>query len=129
MILSFAVPLFQPRQSVPSRACFERALAFVAWQDWSESFWIEVPLYIAQYLVDNYYSDQDITYLVDSCEIWIVPVMNPDGYEYSRTTDQMWQKNRRDNGDGTFGVNLASNWDYMWGGPAQYHRGDENDVG
>ncbi|MHC4594728.1 MAG: M14 family zinc carboxypeptidase [Planctomycetota bacterium] len=77
---------------------------------------IEVPLYIAQYLVDNYYSDQDITYLVDSCEIWIVPVMNPDGYEYSRTTDRMWQKNRRDNGDGTFGVSLNRNWDYMWGG-------------
>jgi len=38
MMFKSAVPLFQPRQSVPSRACFGRALALVGWQDWSESF-------------------------------------------------------------------------------------------
>ena len=26
---------------------------------------------------------------------WIImPLLNPDGYEYSRTTDRMWRKNR-----------------------------------
>jgi len=76
---------------------------------------VEVPLYIAQHLTDNYDIDQDIKHLIDNCEIWIVPVLNPDGYEYSRTTDRMWRKNRRDNGDGTFGVDLNRNYGYMWG--------------
>jgi carboxypeptidase T len=81
--------------------------------------WIakEVPLYIAQYLTDNYETDAEVKHLVDNCEIWIVPLVNPDGYEYSRTVDRMWRKNRRDNGDGTFGVDLNRNWSYMWGGP------------
>jgi len=39
MMFKSALPLFQPRQSVPSRACFGRALALAGWQDWSESFW------------------------------------------------------------------------------------------
>jgi len=37
VILSFVVLLFQFRQFIPSRACC--ALAFVGWQNWSESFW------------------------------------------------------------------------------------------
>ena len=77
---------------------------------------VEVPLDIAQYLTDNYDSDAEVKHLVDNCEIWIVPVVNPDGYEYSRTTDRMWRKNRRDNGDGTFGVDLNRNYSKMWGG-------------
>jgi carboxypeptidase T len=77
---------------------------------------IEVPLYIAQYLTDNYQTDAEVKHLVDNCQIWIVPLVNPDGYEYSRTVDRMWRKNRRDNGDGTFGVDLNRNWGYMWGG-------------
>ena len=77
---------------------------------------VEVPLYIAQYLANNYDTDAEVKHLVDNCEIWIVPVVNPDGYEYSRTTDRMWRKNRRDNGDGTFGVDLNRNYGYMWGG-------------
>ncbi len=76
---------------------------------------VEVPLYIAQYLTDNYDIDQDIRRLVDNCEIWIVPVVNPDGYEYSRTSDRLWRKNRRDNGNGSFGVDLNRNYGYMWG--------------
>ena len=76
---------------------------------------VEVPLYIAQYLIDNYDGDTDVKHLVDNCEIWIVPVVNPDGYEYSRNVDRMWRKNRRDNGDGTFGVDLNRNYGYMWG--------------
>ncbi len=76
---------------------------------------VEVPLYIAQYLTDNYETDTEVKHFVDNCEIWIVPVVNPDGYEYSRTSDRMWRKNRRDNGDGTFGVDLNRNYDSMWG--------------
>jgi len=76
---------------------------------------VEVPLYIAQYLIDNYDSDKNVKHLIDNCEIWIVPVVNPDGYEYSRNVDRLWRKNRRDNSNGTFGVDLNRNYGYMWG--------------
>ncbi len=45
-----------------------------------------------------------------------IPVLNPDGYEYSWTNDRYWRKNRRPNGDGTFGVDLNRNYATAWGG-------------
>ena len=76
---------------------------------------VEVPLYIAKYLTDNYATNPEIQSLVDNQQIWIVPMLNPDGHIYSRTIDSSWRKNRRDNGDGTYGVDLNRNYGYMWG--------------
>ena len=76
---------------------------------------VEVPLYLAKYLLDLYGTDQKVKQLVDSREIWIVPLVNPDGLEYSRTYDRNWRKNSRDNGDGTFGVDPNRNFGYNWG--------------
>ena len=62
------------------------------------------------------------TFLVNEREIWIVPVVNPDGYVYNEIDPQgMWRKNQRDNdGNGYFnsnydGVDLNRNYGYMWG--------------
>ena len=76
---------------------------------------VEVPFYLAKYLLDLYGTDQKVKQLVDSREIWIVPLVNPDGLEYSRTYDRNWRKNRRDNGDGSFGVDPNRNFGYNWG--------------
>jgi len=76
---------------------------------------VEVPFYLAKSLLDLYGTDQKVKQLVDSREIWIVPLVNPDGLEYSRTYDRNWRKNRRDNGDGTFGVDPNRNFGYNWG--------------
>jgi carboxypeptidase T len=76
---------------------------------------VEVPFYLAMFLVDHYNTDQKVRQMVDSREIWIVPLVNPDGLEYSRTEDRYWRKNRRDNGDGTFGVDPNRNFGYNWG--------------
>jgi hypothetical protein len=53
--------------------------------------------------------------LVRRRDIWIVPVVNPDGYEYTFTTDRLWRKNRRPNTDGTHGVDLNRNHAEHWG--------------
>ena len=74
----------------------------------------EIPLYIMYWLVQNYGTDSLATFLVDNREIWIVPLMNPDGREYVEHTGD-WRKNRRNNGDGSYGVDLNRNWCYMWG--------------
>ena len=76
---------------------------------------VEIPLYIMYNLVNSYGSDPRITGLVNNREIWIVPIVNPDGREYVQNYNSNWRKNRRDNGDGTYGVDLNRNYGYMWG--------------
>jgi hypothetical protein len=72
------------------------------------------------YLLENYANDSQIKSLVDNTEMYFVPVINVDGYLHNESTDSggggMWRKNRRDNGDGYFGVDLNRNYSYEWGG-------------
>jgi hypothetical protein len=79
----------------------------------------EVLLYYMDYLTQNYGTDPDVTQLVDNREIWFVNPVNPDGYYYNQVTDPngggMWRKNRRYNGDGTYGVDINRNYGYEWG--------------
>ncbi|MCP4624642.1 MAG: hypothetical protein GY850_14095 [bacterium] len=77
---------------------------------------VDVPLLLAERMVQQYATDGQVQDLVDHGEIWIVPMVNPDGHEYSRTVYRQWRKNRRDNLDGSYGVDLNRNYDYMWGG-------------
>jgi len=71
------------------------------------------------YLLENYSTNDEIRHLVDNTEMYIVPCVNPDGYIYNETTNPsgggMWRKNRRDNGDGSFGVDLNRNYGDHWG--------------
>ena len=53
--------------------------------------------------------------LLATRDVWVIPVENPDGYQYTFTNDRFWRKNRRDNGDGTFGVDLNRNYPEFWG--------------
>jgi len=76
---------------------------------------IEVSLNIIDSLTANYGVISRATTLVDSLEIWVVPVVNPDGLDYVWSNEQFWRKNRRDNGDGSFGVDLNRNYPFLWG--------------
>ncbi|MCC6689677.1 MAG: immune inhibitor A [Saprospiraceae bacterium] len=75
-------------------------------------------IFFMQYLCEQYAANNSIKNLVDNREVFIIPCMNPDGWEYNRSTDQngggMWRKNRRNNGGGTFGVDLNRNWGVDW---------------
>ncbi len=76
-------------------------------------------LYYMYFLLENYATNPDVRALVNSTELYFVPVVNPDGYVYNATTNPqgggMWRKNRRDNLDGTFGVDLNRNYGANWG--------------
>lgn len=76
-------------------------------------------IYFMYYLLENYGTNPEVTYLVNNREIYCVPVFNPDGYEYNRQTNPngggMWRKNRRLNTGGSYGVDLNRNFSYMWG--------------
>jgi len=64
---------------------------------------IELPLLFAWYLVQNYSIDSEITDYVDNREIWIIPLVNPDGR-------QMQQRRNANN------VDLNRDYGYMWNG-------------
>lgn len=85
------------------------------------------------YLLENYSSDSDIQTLVDNTEMYFVPVINVDGYIYNETTNPngggYWRKNRRNNGDGTYGVDLNRNYSYEWGGSGTSGSGGETYPG
>lgn len=79
--------------------------------------WISVmvPMFVADHLLRNYDTDADVRRVVNRVEFIIIPILNPDGYVYSWTTNRMWRKNRRNNGGGSYGVDLNRNWEYGWG--------------
>ena len=47
--------------------------------------------------------------------VWVVPIHNPDGYRYTWTNNRLWRKNRRNNGSGSYGVDLNRNYSKGWG--------------
>ena len=69
------------------------------------------------YLLENYTDDAEVRDIVDNTELYFIPCLNPDGYLYNEQTNPngggLWRKNRRPNGDGTFGVDLNRNYDYI----------------
>ena len=76
-------------------------------------------MYFMDYLLDRYGSDDEVTYLLNHRELFFVPVVNPDGYVYNQQEypdgGGQWRKNRRDNGNGWYGVDLNRNYGYEWG--------------
>jgi carboxypeptidase T len=76
-------------------------------------------LYYMWYLLENYSTDPSVKALVDQTEMYFVPVFNVDGYTYNITTNPggggMWRKNRRNSGNGNYGVDVNRNYGYQWG--------------
>lgn len=64
--------------------------------------------YIIDYLVENSENLQ--------ADYYILPVANPDGYEYTFGSDRLWRKNRRQKIGDCSGVDLNRNFGYRWGG-------------
>jgi hypothetical protein len=75
---------------------------------------VEVPFLLAKYLLENYASDAGVRRAVNESEVWIAPLVNPDGLEYSIRFFRYWRKNRRLNADGSYGVDLNRNYGYGW---------------
>lgn len=72
----------------------------------------------ATYLLSNYGQDSLVTWLVNNREIYITPVMNPDGYVYNSDSggaSSNWRKNRRIIQSPYVGVDLNRNYGYRWG--------------
>jgi carboxypeptidase T len=72
-----------------------------------------IALDAADRLTSGYLTDPRITAAVNSHEIWIAPVWNPDGYNYVFTSNNLWRKNRRVFAGGV-GVDQNRNYSQGW---------------
>jgi murein tripeptide amidase MpaA len=97
------------------------AVIFAATQHAREWIAPEITRRIMNTYLQRWAADDEATKkLLQSTELWFVPVMNPDGYQYTFTDERLWRKNLRDNnGDGVTqvgdGVDPNRNFPAHWG--------------
>ncbi len=65
-------------------------------------------------------SKQDYSDLLNLIDIYLMPVFNPDGYNFTWANEddahRYWRMNRSGPRSGCYGVDLNRNWDYEWMG-------------
>lgn len=84
----------------------------------------ELAMRLIDWLVDGYGVDADATWLVDHHEVWVVPIVNPDGHWIVELGPYYQRKNaNRSNGCSTqwpptsstqYGIDLNRNHTFMW---------------
>ncbi|MFG2014581.1 M14 family metallopeptidase [Actinomadura geliboluensis] len=76
---------------------------------------------LLHHYVGGYGTDAALTKVIDTTELWFIPVVNVDGYDLTfQDGFRLWRKNVRDNnGDGQItgadGIDLNRNFPYKWG--------------
>jgi hypothetical protein len=78
--------------------------------------WIAVGVitYMADTLVRSYSNSSSS--ILNDFDVYFAPVLNPDGYDYTWTTDRMWRKTRSPNGNNPcVGTDPNRNWEFHWG--------------
>ncbi|XP_040888561.1 carboxypeptidase B2 [Toxotes jaculatrix] len=72
-------------------------------------------LWFVHHALSQYKQNQDITNIMDNMDVYVLPVMNPDGYQYTWRKDRMWRKNRSvSRSSHCIGVDLNRNFDANW---------------
>ncbi|ASU78251.1 zinc carboxypeptidase [Actinopolyspora erythraea] len=90
----------------------EPEVLFTCNQHAREHLTAEMCLHILRRYTDGYGSNPGITEAVDNREIWIIPMVNPDGatYDVAGADYRGWRRNRQ-----STPVDLNRNWGYRWG--------------
>lgn len=99
---------------IGDRSGSARKLLFTGCHHAREWIAVETPFLLADHLVKNA-NQAPIAQWLAQGEIWVAPMVNPDGHEFSRVHTRLWRKNRRPNPDGSVGVDPNRNYGYMWG--------------
>lgn len=81
-------------------------------REWISAMTVE---YMAWQLLTKYSTDVAIKALVDKFDFYIMPIVNPDGFVYTQTTDRLWRKNRQTvTTSSCIGRDNNRNWPYKW---------------
>jgi carboxypeptidase T len=86
------------------------AIFFNAMHHAREVMTTEVALDIIDQLTTGYAANARVKHWVDNNEIWVVPMVNPDGNNKVWSSNNMWRKNTREG----YGVDINRNYPYAW---------------
>ncbi|XP_058499173.1 carboxypeptidase B [Solea solea] len=65
--------------------------------------------------LSTYGQDQQMTSLLDQMDVYVLPVFNIDGYDYTHKSNRMWRKTRsRKSGSSCIGADPNRNFDAGW---------------
>ncbi|KAI7821038.1 hypothetical protein BC939DRAFT_398878 [Gamsiella multidivaricata] len=70
---------------------------------------------VVEYIIDQLLSGSDsrVAGYLKKYTFHIIPIMNPDGFVITQTSDRMHRKNAQSN-DGCLGTDTNRNWDFHW---------------
>jgi hypothetical protein len=96
-------------------------LFYVAGQHAREWITTEMAMKVMRYYADAYRDNQDgVPALLSDKTLVVVPVANPDGYQYTHDAVRLWRKNRNPDpgcAPPNIGVDPNRNFYYTWGQP------------
>ncbi|XP_029472695.1 carboxypeptidase A1-like [Rhinatrema bivittatum] len=74
-------------------------------------------IWFAKKIVDDYGRDEAFTSILNTMDIYLEIVTNPDGFAFTHSKNRMWRKTRSINaGSSCIGVDPNRNWDSAFGG-------------
>lgn len=93
------------------------AIAYFGTHHAREHVSTEIPFLFAKDLLERSSTDPRIKALLKENEIYVMPLINPDGavYDITNRNYQYWRKNRKHNNNNVYGVDLNRNYSYGWG--------------
>lgn len=65
-------------------------------------------------IINSLVKDPESQELLEEYEFYVLPLINPDGYAYSWSTDRLWRKNRRRFANNCYGVDLNRNFNVLY---------------
>ncbi|XP_055349996.1 carboxypeptidase B-like [Paramacrobiotus metropolitanus] len=67
------------------------------------------------FMLNQVVTNSSNRWMYENLNWYFLPMINPDGYEYTHTTDRLWRKTRRiDPFSECMGVDPNRNYDFMW---------------
>lgn len=83
-----------------------------------EHLTVEQSIALIHWLTEGYAADPEVQGIVDGTEVWVIPMINPDGGQFDINSGRYhnWRKNRQPNpGSTAVGTDLNRNFPYHWG--------------
>ena len=72
--------------------------------------------YVINEFLSTYSQNGTAAAILDSVEFNVIPIINPEGYQYTWSNDRLWRKNRNvNNGNACRGVDINRNYNSHWG--------------